>query len=68
MTIANHYKHDSRMFFSLSIVTLPCPGLLQTCEFHFQGCEVQFQTNVNRIHCYEIEYRTIEIQFQSSDE
>ena len=34
-------------------------------EFRFQCCHIQFQTNVNRIQCYEIEYHTIEIQFQA---
>ena len=43
----------------------PFPGLLQTYEFNFHCCEIQFQTNVNRILCYEIEYHTTEIKFQS---
>ena len=34
-------------------------------NFYFQLCEIHFQTNVNRIKYYEIEYHTIEIQFQS---
>ena len=33
--------------------------------FHCQRCEIQFQTNVKRIQCSEIEYHTIEINFQS---
>ena len=31
------------------------PGVLQTYEFHFQRCEIQFQTNVIRFQYYEIE-------------
>ena len=38
--------------------TTPFPGLLQTYEFHFHYTEIQFQTIVNRIQCYEIEYST----------
>ena len=45
-------------------ISIPFPGLLQTYEFHFQRCEIQFQTNVNRIQRYKIRY-AIEIQFQS---
>ena len=39
-------------------------GLLQTYEFKFKHCEIQFHTNVNQIQYHEIEYRTIYIQFQ----
>jgi len=45
--------------------SIPFTGLLQTNEFHFQCCEIQFQTYVNRIQNYEIEYHTIEIVLHS---
>ena len=49
----------------LRLLWLPFPGLFQTYEFHFQCCEIKFQTNLNLIRCYEIDYHTIEILFQS---
>ena len=49
----------------IGVLTIPFTGLLQTYELNFQYCVIPFQTNVNRIQCYEIEYHTIEIQFQS---
>ena len=55
---------------SIYIVDRPLAGmlsifnLLQTYEFHFQRCdEINFQTNVNRIQYYEIEYHTVEIKW-----
>ena len=46
---------------------MPFICLLQTHEFHFQRCEIQIQTDINRIQCYKIEYHAIEIQFQSCE-
>ena len=36
----------------------------QAYEFYFPCCEIQLQTNENRIQCYEIEYYIIEIHIQ----
>ena len=59
---ASHFRQPS---YYHMIITKSFTGLLQTYEFHFQRCEIQFQTNVNRIQCYAIEYHTIVIKFQS---
>ena len=45
----------------MNVLTIPFSGILQTHEFHFQRCEIKFQTNVNLIQSYDIEYHTIEI-------
>ena len=42
-------------------MTISFPGLVQIHEFHFQSCEIQFQTIVNGIQCFEIEYHTVEL-------
>ena len=56
-TILNSIRIIRKTFYIFS-ASIPFPGLLQIYD-------IQFQTNVNLIHCYEIEYHAIEIQFQS---
>ena len=59
--MAQNYRKVPVLWQVFGRIFIPFLGLLQTYEFYSQRCEIKFQTNINRIQFYEIEYHTIEI-------